>query len=65
MDAEAVFTAHAFRDALEGRGINLRTRRPGKEETQTLVQLDSATATFKKASFRYQRQAEGDGRSTP
>ena len=61
MDAEAGFTAHAFRDALEARGITIRVKRPGREEKQSLAQLDSAMATFKKALFRYQRQAEDDG----
>ena len=61
MDAEAGFTAHAFRDALEAQGITIRVKRPGREEKQSLAQLDSAMATFKKALFRYQRQAGDDG----
>ena len=59
MDAESGFTAHAFRDALEALGITIRVKKPGREEKQTLAQLDSAMATFKKALFRYQRQAGG------
>ena len=61
MDAESGFTAHAFRDALEAQGITIRVKRPGREEKQSLAQLDSAMATFKKALFRYQRQAGDDG----
>ena len=61
MDAEAGFTANDFRDALEAQGITVRVKKPGREEKQSLAQLDSAMSTFKKALFRYQRQDGADG----
>ena len=36
-------------------------KKPRREEKQSLAQLDSAMATFKKALFRYQHQAGDDG----
>ena len=36
-------------------------KKPGREEKQSLAQLDSAMSTFKKALFRYQREAGDDG----
>ena len=61
MDAESGFTANDFRNAVEAQGITVRVKRPGREEKQALAQLDSAMSTFKKALFRYQRQAGDDG----
>ena len=61
MDAEAGFTSNDFRDGLEAQGVTVRVKRPGREEKQALAQLDSAMSTFKKALFRYQRQAGDDG----
>ena len=63
-DAESGFTAHAFRNALEAQGITIRVKTPGREEKQSLAQLDSAMSTFKKALFRYQREAGSDGWDT-
>ena len=61
MDAEAGFTSNDFRDGLEAMGVTVRVKRPGREEKQSLAQLDSAMSTFKKALFRFQRQDEADG----
>ena len=60
-DAEAGFTSRLFRDAVEtpdpgGMGLTLRIKNPGRDEKQSLAQLDAAMSKFQKALFRYQRE---------
>ena len=46
-DAESGFTSAEFQQNAATRGVTLRIKTPGREEKQSLAQLDSAMGTFK------------------